>query len=282
VYKHILEDLNYAETNLPLTYGAANDTNIVRAHRNAAIAFKTRVYLNMGRYADVITEANKIVSNTAPFQAPAGRAHKLEPNFVAVFRTPYTSAESIFSLPMTNTSGPGTQNGIALYHNTEYELNPVGILGAPGWMANDSRKSFVVTVGVRKRYNKFNSDNENYVPVIRYGEVLLNLAEALVRVNNTMDPRALSLLNAVRQRADPGVSFTAAGLANASGLLNAILTERRIELLGEGLRSIDILRQLIPIPAKGTVAAIPPDSKAYVWPISQDELLYNKMMTTNE
>ena len=282
VYNQIINDLNFAETNLPLMYGAANDTNVVRAHRNAAIAFKTRVYLNMGKYAEAITEANKIVSQSAPFQSATGRIHRLEPAFVSIFRTPYTSAESIFSLPMTNTSGPGTQNGLALYQNTEYELNPAGILADAGWLANDARKSLVVTSGGKKRYSKFNSDNENYVPVIRYSEVLLNLAEALVRNGNTVDARAVALLNAVRQRSDASVSFTVAGFVNSTALLTAILTERRIEFLGEGLRSIDILRQGIAIPGKGTVAAVPPTSKAYVWPISQDELLYNKAMTTNE
>lgn len=282
VYNQILSDLNFAESNLPLSYGAANDTNIVRAHRNAAIAFKTRVYLNMGKYAEVITEANKIVSQAAPFQAASGRLHRLEPNFVSLFRTPYTSNESILSFPMTNTSGPGTQNGLALYQNTEYELNPAGILGDVNWMANDARKSLVVTSGGKKRYSKFNSDNDNYVPVIRYAEVLLNLAEALVQTGSAVDARAVSLLNAVRQRSDASVSFIPANFSNNAALLAAILTERRMEFLGEGLRSMDILRQGIAIPAKGTVAAVPPTSKAYVWPISQDELLYNKLMTTNE
>ena len=279
VYEQILADLDFAETNLPLSYGAANDTNTVRAHRNAAIAFKTRVYLNMGRYADVITEANKIVPATGPFVAPTGRGHRLEPTFLNVFRSPYTSLESIFSFPMTNTSGPGTQNGIALYHNTEYELNPAGIIGDASFTATDARKALVQVAGGRMRYTKFNSDNENYVPIIRYGEVLLNLAEALARTNAGVDVRALELLNAVRRRSDATATLTA---ASKQELIDAILRERRLELLGEGVRSMDILRLGIPIPAKGGVQAVPPDSKAYVFPIPQDELLYNNLMTTNE
>lgn len=279
VYAQILADLDFAEANLPLSYGAANDTNTVRAHRNAAIAFKTRVYLNMGRYADVITEANKIVPPTGPFVAPTGRAHRLEPTFLNVFRSPYTSPESIFSFPMTNTSGPGTQNGIALYHNTEYELNPAAIIGDPSFTATDARKTLVLVAAGRMRYTKFNSDNENYVPVIRYGEVLLNLAEALARSNEGVDTRALELLNAVRKRSDPTITLTA---TNKQELIDAILRERRLEMLGEGVRSMDILRLGIPIPAKGVVQAVPPDSKAYVFPIPQDELLYNNLMTTNE
>ena len=279
VYNQILDDLNFAETNPPLSYGAANDTNTVRAHRNAAIAFKTRVYLNMGRYNDVITEANKIVPASAPFVAPTGRAHKLEPTFVNVFRSPYTTLESIFSFPMTNTSGPGTQNGIALYHNTEYELNPAAIIGDPSFSATDQRKALVTVAGGRMRYTKFNSDNENYVPIIRYAEVLLNLAEALARTNAGVDARALDLVNAVRRRSDPTATLTA---ASKQELIDIILRERRMELLGEGVRSMDLLRLGLPLPAKGGVQAVPPTSNAYVFPIPQDELLYNNEMTTNE
>ena len=282
VYNSIIEDLNFAEANLPLTYGNTNDTNVVRAHRNAAIALKTKVYLSMGKYAEVVTEANKLVPAAAPFQAPGGIRHKLEPVFLTVFRAPYTSLESIFSFPMTNLSSPLTQNGLALYHNTEYELNPAAIIGDAGWLTADARRALIVTSGGKKRYQKFNSDNENYIPIIRYAEVLLNLAEALVRTTNSVDARAIALLNAVRQRSDPSVTFSTANFANSAALLSTILNERRIELLGEGQRSIDILRQGIAIPAKGPVLAVPPTSKAYVWPIPQDELLYNNLMTTND
>jgi hypothetical protein len=89
----------------------------------------------------------------------------------------------------------------------------------------------------------------------------------------------LALLNAVRQRSDPSATITA---TTRQELIDAILTERRLELLGEGVRSMDILRLGIAIPAKGGVQSVPPDSKAYVFPIPQDELLYNNLMTTNE
>ncbi|HEX8334823.1 MAG TPA: RagB/SusD family nutrient uptake outer membrane protein, partial [Segetibacter sp.] len=48
VYAQILEDLNFAETNLPLNYTGTTAalTNTTRAHRNTAIALKTRVYLS--------------------------------------------------------------------------------------------------------------------------------------------------------------------------------------------------------------------------------------------
>ncbi len=276
-FAQILDDLNFAEANLPLSY-AAGDSNVIRAHRNTAIALKTRVLLHMGNYAGVITEGNKLVPNAGPFVAPSGVAHRLNTNFVNVFRTPYTALESILSFPMNNNNAPGTQNGLSLYHNAEFGLNTgaIGIYSDPNWKAADVRKSLITPAF---RYTKFNDDNNNWVPILRYAEVMLNLAEALARQGSGVDSRALALLNAVRQRSDATTTFAP---ATKTDLINLILNERRIELLGEGFRSLDIMRQNIDFPAKGSVASVPASSVQYVWPIPATELLYNSAMTQNQ
>ncbi|HZH96116.1 MAG TPA: RagB/SusD family nutrient uptake outer membrane protein, partial [Flavisolibacter sp.] len=232
VYNQILADLNFAELNLPATYIASGDTNIIWAHKNSAIAFKSRVYLNMARYADVITEANKLVPATMVYVAPSGVQNRLEPNILNVFRTYTTTGgrEMIFALPMAQSNGPGTQNGLALYHNAEFALNPAGILGNAQFSATDARRTaFVVNTAAPFRYSKFNDDNNNYVPIIRYSEVMLNLAEALARTNAGVNARALTLLNAVHQRSDPATVLAPASQAD---LTDDILAERRIEFLG--------------------------------------------------
>ena len=279
VYNQIIADLNYAETNLPLTYGTSADSNLARAHRNSAIAFKTRVYLSMGRYADVITEANKIVPTSAPFVAPTGVQHRLMPSILTPFRT-FTSngnQESIFALPMSQNSAPGTQNGLASYWNAEFALNPSGALSLLG--ASDARRTNFVVAGTNVRYSKYNDDNNNYVQVMRYSEVLLNLAEALARTSTTPDVRAIALLNAVRQRSEPA---TVLAPATQQALIDAILLERRLEFLSEGLRSLDIMRLNQTFPAKGSVSAVPPTSLSYVWPIPASEILYNKLAVQNQ
>ena len=278
VYNSILDDLNYAETNLPLTYAGTSDSNVVRAHKNAAIAMKSRVYMHMNRWSDVITEANKIVSTAAPFQAATGVPHKLNTAFLTTFRT-YNTTESIFSLPMTNLNSPGTQNGLALYHNAEFALNPTGIFADAAWKTTDARRALVVNTVAPFRYSKFNDDLNNYVPIIRYSEVMLNLAEAIARTSTTtVDARAVALLNAVRQRSDATTTFAP---TTNTDLINAILNERRIEFLGEGIRSLDIMRQNIAFPGKGSLAAVAPTTVQYVWPIPASELLYNSLMTQN-
>ena len=121
----------------------------------------------------------------------------------------------------------------------------------------------------------------DWVPVIRYSEVLLNLAEAKVRSTNTVDAQAIALLSAVRNRSDAATTYTAANFATSADLANAILLERRIEFLGEGLRNNDLIRLLQTIPAKGTVPAKAPTEPNYVWPISASELALNNLATDN-
>lgn len=288
VYAQIITDLNDAESGLPLNYTTAYD-NTVRGHRNTAIAFKTRVYLSMQRYADVITEANKIVSVTAPFTATTGVANALQANVANVYKTPYTTTESILSSPMVvGADIVGGQTALGSYFHSvrEYKLNDAGIVADAGWKTTDARRTLVTSATVAnvpsQLMSKFpSSPYSDYVPVIRYAEVLLSLGEALARSTNSVDARAISLLNAVRQRSDATTTFTAANFATPQALFDAFLKERNIEFLGEGLRSPDLLRLGLDLPAKGTVSSVPSTDRRYIFPISQSELLYNRLMTDN-
>ncbi|WP_374951404.1 RagB/SusD family nutrient uptake outer membrane protein [Mucilaginibacter sp.] len=300
VYAQIIKDLNDAETALPLTYGNDAATNTTRAHRNTAIALKTRVYLAMQQYSNVITEANKIVGTTtftaAAGSAPAGGvANALQPDVTNVFKAPYTTTESIFSLPFSTTEIPGTQNQLGFYFfnngveaNAEYYLNPEGVVADPNWKTVDKRRSLIKASTDKARLGfrfllKYAqpSPYTDWAPIIRYAEVLLNLAEARARVNG-VDAQAIALLNAIRGRSDASTVFTAAGFANGQALVNAILQERNIELLGEGFRNTDLVRLGLTIPAKaGGAPAVAPTSSNYIWPIPSGELLYNKLATPN-
>lgn len=289
VYAQILDDLNFAEQNLPASYSSAT-LNTTRAHKNTAIAFKVRVYLGMQKYEEVITEADKLVPQTAPFKSPTNVAHELQPAISSVF-TNYTTTESILSMPFADNEAPGTQNQLGYYYgasamnggNGEYSLLSTGIISNTGWKDTDARKALISTVGTRRYLNKYpkRSPFTDFAPVLRYAEVLLSLAEAITRSTNTVDDRALELLNAVRHRSDPSTTFAAGDFANANELADAILTERRIELLGEGLAGFDLTRLGLPLPAKASVSAVQPSQQEYIWPISSNELLLNKLMVDN-
>ena len=292
VYKQILEDLNYAETNLPLTY-SASDLRVTRAHKNAAIALKSRVYLSMGNYASVISEASKIAGqNTAPYSATSGIAHALQSSVKNVFSTPQETTENIFSFAFSAQNAPGTQNPVAFYYmpnsrggGGEYGLNKEGIIAdTKAFGTTDVRREFILTDATDTYWTKFSSGSPflDKAPIIRYAEVLLNLAEAKVRTTNSVNTEAISLLNAVRGRSNPAGIYQTTDFSNAQALIDAILVERRIEFLGEGLRNIDIMRLLQTIPAKGAVGPVAPNSINYIWPIPNSELQVNNLMTRNE
>ena len=75
---------------------------------------------------------------------------------------------------------------------------------------------------------------DNDFPLLRYGEVLLNKAEALARKNGFGDATALGLVNQLRDRAD----------ATPLGALTEgeLLAERGRELFIESLRRTDLIR----------------------------------------
>lgn len=289
IYTQILSDLDAAEADLPDDYGD-DFTNATKAHKSAAIAFKTRVDLVKGDYAGVKTEAAKIVSlSSTPIQAPSGVPHQLEADFASLWTGDYTGPEAIFYLPFTNADA----GSLITYYfrappapGSEYYLNPAGILSNPALSdPSDARSTMIVASQGFEWLNKYTTPtpNTDYVPVMRYAEVLLNYAEAAARTNDL--PTAATLLNAVRHRSDPSYTFSGGDLSSSATLVPLILTERRIELLGEGFRTFDVQRQLLPIPGKtapsGTSPTLDISASLYIWPISSEEMAANKLMVQN-
>ena len=285
IYAQIIKDLNEAEAELPNNYSSGS-LNTTRAHKNTAIALKTRVYLTMKNYAKVIEEGNKIVSANAPFTSPNRVAHALQSNIKNVF-TNYTTTESIFSMPMTNNSAPGTQNQLGYYYNgtpngnREYYLNVnttgiTGIYTNPQFRDTDVRKTdLTATISGQRYVTKFSGVTPfvDWVPIIRYSEVLLNLAEAEAEVGS--QTRAIALLEAVHKRSDATWTYTG---TTKTDLINAILTERRIELLAEGFRTNDIMRRGLAIPSVGAGAQIPVTDSRYIFPIPTREYQTNPLL----
>jgi hypothetical protein len=296
-YQRILSDLNDAESLLPAVSGNNSVALVTRVQKSSVAALKSRVYLHMENWDKVIEEANKLVSANAPFTAPSGVNYALAANFESIFRAPYTTSESILSMPMSATELPGTQNGLAHYFsvsktgmqigNNEYPINQQSVVWTSNvFAADDFRKTFVEphTIGgtgyiFLKKYMSF--PHSDFVPIIRYAEVLLNLAEAEA-MKAWPSTRAVALLNAVYKRSNPSATDLAvADFANRDAFINRLMLERNLEFLGEGIRSMDVTRKLAPFAAKGTVQAVPVTSVAYVWPIPQNELNTNRLIVEN-
>ena len=261
VYTKMLADLDFAEANLS---GDAKSLK-TRATKGAAIALKQRLRLYQGDWAGAIKEGNKLISGTETFTSPVNGFALMATQRDAFAPTPpsggiSTTGESIFSIENSNTDNPGVNGAIANVFGSAAAATakPVsGISGrsllavspilynAPFFTCNDQRRTVMMQPdGVRPAFviRKYldASTSTDYNPIIRYAEVLLNQAEAQARSGN--DAQGLALLNAVRNRSVAAADQYAAGALTGTKLVQAILNERRIEFVGEGLRWGDIAR----------------------------------------
>ncbi|MPR33058.1 RagB/SusD family nutrient uptake outer membrane protein [Salmonirosea aquatica] len=87
---------------------------------------------------------------------------------------------------------------------------------------------------------------ENPIIVLRYADILLMYAEAKIELNE-IDQSVLDALNTIRARAYGKTSPTEAGYpkittTDQAALRNALRRERRVELVLEGLRYMDLIR----------------------------------------
>jgi len=291
VYTQILKDLNDAEPLAVADFGTNTSLNVTRVHKNTIIALKTRVYLHMQNWPAVVTESGKIVPAAAPFTATSGVAHTLNASYAGIFASPHATKESVLSLPHTSANNAGTQNHLAHYFGSGsgesyYLVSTPGSLYAT-MDDTDARKLMIATVGGQPYLRKYvdQTTRTDYAPVIRWAEVLLNRAEALVRAGSTVTQQAVDLLNAVRTRSFATGAYALGDFASAAAFYDAVLLERNMEFLGEGIRNLDLMRLSLTIPGKtsntgfGTVAAIPSTSPSYFWPVPDSELSYNNLMT---
>ncbi len=284
-YNKVIADLNFAETNL-------TGTNKFRVTKDAAIAFKTRVYLQKRDWDNVVFEGSKLSGLS------------LAPTPAAAF-TLGTNVETIFAIQHGATAGqnPGVNGALAsMYKNRALIcISPI-IWRDPMWLNDDKRRENGVMTTVNAGNiltNKYTdiTNSTDPAPVIRYAEVLLNMAEANARKSTPDLVSALTQLNRVRNRSlaiSATQAYTAASFSTAKDLVGAILKERRIEFVCEGRRWSDIHRlqgdDLFPIdgiPAKlangnppagsftlgtpytgsRTTAAIPSSDFRFLWPI---------------
>jgi starch-binding outer membrane protein, SusD/RagB family len=306
-YANILSDLNFAEANLPGKSARTGNAKIVRATKGAAIAYKTRVYQHMWDWNNVIAEAQKLIA------LPAADGYSLTATPDGVFTSNYGTNESIFSIENSATNNPTTNGSLPQMYNGHGRalvcISPI-IWRNPAWLADDKRRgatmAYTFTGMVFSEKYKDYTNFTDAAPVIRYAEVVLNLAEAYARRNNSGDAAlALTYLNQVRNRAlaTPATqAYTASSFADNTALINAILVERRIEFCMEGRRWPDLHRLMLDIPAKlsnsnppasaftlGTpytgpygVLAIPYDNFKYLWPIPQIEINANPTLAAEQ
>lgn len=231
-------------------------------------ALQSRYYLYVKDYQKAAAAAKKVI-DSGKYSMTTVANHVS--SWAAV-----TNANSIFQLAFTPTDNLGFNSLFFIYQQTSYGDIEVTDNLYNLYAATDVRRSLFTKTAVRTRmtgkYSKI--DYTDHIKVIRYDEVILNYAEALVHLNA---PNALTILNMipVNRGATP---YTAATLAN-------VYLERRKELAMEGHRFFDLMRWEMAVPKvdpkQSFTATIPFGSPVLAFPIPQNELNANPSIIQN-
>lgn len=245
VYTQVVKDLTEAISSNAL----ATETEPGYVSVWGAKAILSRVYLNMGDYANALSVAEDIIKNSG------AALWTRDQYFKAWDASTPNESEFLFRLNVSGSTDNNDLNGIGNlqgrdgYKEMVATKKFVDMLSAD---ANDVRNDMflpatadkeVAVYGTNKVFlNKLrgqggNLRNVTIVPIIRLSEVYLTAAECAFRNNDKT--KAVEYLNdLVKNR-----TTTVASLATVDNItLERILIERRKELIGEGQRYFDALR----------------------------------------
>ena len=259
---YIAQDLRFAADNLPKTpaqYG--------RFNKGLALTVLMRTYLNEKDWLKAEAVGREIMA----------MGYSLLSNYRDLFRSATEkNNETIFAVSVDpNANGDVSQGNMNAMTYYTYPSDFKGITQNGGWAnpapftatwefydsfnPSDKRRELLIpaytsTSGtVKNRSNmrgpviaKYPDEDKtafaqgNDIPLARYADVLLMMAEA---INNQSGPtaEAIELVNQVRRRADIG-DLAPADVSSREALNDAILRERGWELYFEGQRRVDLIR----------------------------------------
>jgi len=294
VYNQVVSDLQQAKDLLNSGYtdgyGAAT-SHRVRPNRYAAMAMLAKTYLYMQKWDSAAAMADSVIGNASySLEAPA-----------QVFGT--SSKETIWSLAMPSNVSEAEQYNYYIHGMPSPIVSPnttatysvyaslntavvnafeAGDLRLSNWVREVPVTGVTpaVTYYFPAKYTAPAASDENEI-MLRLAEVYLIRAEARVQLSDITG--AQSDLNMVRNRA--GLGNTTA--TDATGLLDAILRERRVELFTEGASRFFDLKRTGTIDAVMTAFA-PTKIRVATWshfmqlfPIPLNDLIQDPNITPN-
>lgn len=245
VYTQVVKDLTEAISSNAL----ATETEPGYVSVWGAKAILSRVYLNMGDYANALSVAEDIIKNSG------AALWTRDQYFKAWDASTPNESEFLFRLNVAGSTDNNDLNGIGNLQQRDGYKEMVAtkkfvdmLTSDPKDVRNDmflpaKAEKEVAVYGTNKVFlNKLrgqggNLRNVTIVPIIRLSEVYLTAAECAFRNNDKT--KAVEYLNdLVKNR-----TTTEASLATVDNItLERILIERRKELIGEGQRYFDALR----------------------------------------
>lgn len=246
VYKQVVTDLTDAVDSKALSEGKL--TGYINVW--AAKALLSRVYLTMGENQKALDAAEDVINNS-PYELWQNSEYVASWSKMSGTH----SKEIIFEIAITGSTDWTDREGIAYLYNEDGYADIVttkkfldllnedpadvrhGLLLAP------AKKDYIKTYGDNTVFlNKYPAEGltdlrYNNVPLFRLSEVYLNAAEAAAKLGGANMTKAALYLNAIVNRANNSKTVTAADVT-----LDKVLKERRKELIGEGHRFFDALR----------------------------------------
>jgi hypothetical protein len=278
-YTLVKQDLTDAIALLPAT--STDEPNV--ATKAAAQALLARVHLYEGDYANAITQASAALAGTSAILVPAV-------DYAAAW-TATNHPESIMELAVSSVDWntvDGVNNSLATVTRTISATLPSaqGAVKASdeliaAFEAGDVRRNLFVnpsgaTVWEPLKWNGQLGDYRNYIPIIRYSEVLLIRAEAYARSGS--DVNALADVNTLRGARGLGIIGD-----TGAALISAIMQERRVELAYEGHRFFDLKRNGmdIPKPASSGLPALSSTDFRILARVNVDYISVNPLIEQN-
>ena len=297
VYALIVEDLQFAEANLPDVF---EGPNAGRATSMAAKGLLAKVYLTREQWDLAAQKAKEVID--------AGH-HALMPDYALVFLTD-ENAEQIFVVQSERDDGVGAfnvtgftpKNVIPGVSGGSYDIPRPDLYNA--FEEGDERRDVTLfvefttskgeTYSFPPHWFKYTDpgtlesgmEMDTDYPVLRYADVLLMYAEA-VGEQGGPTPEALEHLNMVRRRAfgeDIGAPSDVdypAGMSQAD-FREAVYLERRLELANESHRRFDLVRTGRLLQALADIGLTGVEPYRILYPIPQRELDTNPELEQND
>lgn len=235
-YERITKDLDDA---WPLL---SEEFNKGKINRWAAMTLLSRAYLYMDKAPEALDMAEKAIKG-AESNGYALWTNEEYPTAWSNDASATHPGEVLFEIVNETTDSPGKESMGYLSSKDGYDDICITVsfyhllLQDP----DDVRLKLLVFDGSKYAYvNKYQpQEGENItdanIPLVRLLEAYLNAAEAAVKTND--NDKAIAYLNPIVQRANPNNS-----VAEEQITLDRVLTERRKEMVDEGHRMFDVIR----------------------------------------
>lgn len=273
-------DLIYRDIDLAASQMSPNSGAVTSLSQQAVYGLKSRMALYFAGY---FPEDYALAKDAAEKAMEQGGQIVDRAAFEASFNGEI-QANSVFELAQDGTFNQGTDAIYYVYSWDGYgdiivQDDVVDLFGDSDDIRNSDKMIALDVDEELRNIGKYPKMDAN-IRVMRYEEIVLNYIEAAFQVNNG-DARALELMNAIagqRVMVYDAVQDKDVPLEYTALTLDIIQNERRKELLFEGFRFDDLMRNKMEVPKNPMITkAVPYGDDRLAFPIPQNEVNISKI-----